>query len=338
MAQLLPLRIEPLAPQPKTTGPSAAPDRRLEGHPGNRESNLRAFLIKIKAHGPEKYEREINAIRDMPALEDPEREVIREIFLYGYGAAQAQAQENKARAYQRLLRRLLLHQPLNQSIPSFVALEEKDIVSPRRWGRIKGWKRRHQRPFSKILRKTARHTLALGFALGMIWAGALLLLAFANWPKGASAVTSRGDFSDENKHVPITEHTKTDSVAIAKHSSSTSNSEFKPPGDDHRQAIEPIPSANQSAWRTPSAVSRAPSEIESNPDSPAEYKIHRSILFREEPRFGAPARRMIKAGTAVRLIESKGRWLKVKLLSDNSIGFIRKEFVTPFPAPPARVP
>jgi len=338
MAQLLPLRIKPLVPQPKPTGPSVALGSRLEGHPDNRESELRALLIRIKAHGPEKYEREINAIRDMPALEDPEREVIREIFLYGYGAAQAEAQENKARAYQRLLRRLLLHQPLNQSIPSFVVLEEKDIVSPRRLGRIKTQEYRHHRPFSNILRKTARHTLALGFALGMISAGALLLLAFANWPRGVSAVTSRDDVSYENKHVPITKHTKTASVAAPKHPSSISNSEFKPPQERHRQAIEPIPSADESAWRAPSAASPVPTEVETKPDNPAEYKIHRSILFREEPRFGAPARRMIKAGTAVRLIESKGRWLKVKLLSDNSIGFIRREFVTPLPAHPAQVP
>ena len=339
MAQLLPLRIEPLVPQPKPTGPSAAPDRRLEGHPGNRESELRALLIKIKAHGPEKYEREINGVREMPALEEPEREVIREIFLYGYGAAQAQAQENKARAYQRLLRRLLLHQPLNQSISSTVVLEEKDIVSPRRLGRITAQECRHQKPFSYIVEKTARHTFALGFAMGVISAGALLLLQFANWPRGVSAVTSRNAVSDENQHVFITEHTNPDSVPGAKHPSLISNSEFKPPQEGHRQEIEPISSADESARRNPWAASRVPTESETNSDYPAEYQIQRSILFREEPRFGAPAQRTIKAGTAVRLIESKGRWLKVKLLSDDSTGFIRREFVTRLPpARPARVP
>jgi hypothetical protein len=89
----------------------------LAKHPLDREASLYSLLAAVRLHGPEASEREIDDLRRLSNLNEKEKQLVRRIFILGFQAAEQAQQEDKIRAYQRLLRRLLLGQPLDQPIP-----------------------------------------------------------------------------------------------------------------------------------------------------------------------------------------------------------------------------
>jgi hypothetical protein len=91
--------------------------QRLAQYPDERKTSLSLLLVNIQLHGAEPYEPEIDELRWLFDLDADEKELIRRIFLLGFQAAEKAGAEEKTWAYQRLLRRLLLGQPLNQAIP-----------------------------------------------------------------------------------------------------------------------------------------------------------------------------------------------------------------------------
>src|SRR5262245_61445762 len=62
------------------------------------------------------------------------------------------------------------------------------------------------------------------------------------------------------------------------------------------------------------------------------YQMRVDAQLRQEPRFGSPPGATIKQGTLIRGIELKRDWLKIRVPSDGSSGFIRREFVVPVSA------
>ena len=104
-----------------------------------REPYLYMLLGRTRLHGPERYEADIDALRSLSDLNDREKEMVRRIFLYAFQVAERAGQEEKKWAYQRLLRKLLLGQPLNQPIlitpkappaqPQVILLESEAIVA-----------------------------------------------------------------------------------------------------------------------------------------------------------------------------------------------------------------
>ena len=89
----------------------------LEQHPADRESSLYLLLVNATLTGPETYEAEIDRLRNLLDLNNTERDVVRRLFIIGFKAAEEAGREDQAWAYQRLLRRLLLDQELDRSIP-----------------------------------------------------------------------------------------------------------------------------------------------------------------------------------------------------------------------------
>ncbi|MGE5303075.1 MAG: SH3 domain-containing protein [Alphaproteobacteria bacterium] len=85
--------------------------------PLEREISLYSLFLRVRLHGPEYHELEIDALRALSDLNDHEKTLVRRIFLYAFQIAEQAGEEEKRWAYQRLLRRLLLGQPLTQSIP-----------------------------------------------------------------------------------------------------------------------------------------------------------------------------------------------------------------------------
>lgn len=59
------------------------------------------------------------------------------------------------------------------------------------------------------------------------------------------------------------------------------------------------------------------------------FKTTQTIGLREQPRFSAKRVHDVDAETELNVLENKGDWLKVKVADAGSVGFIRKEFVTP---------
>jgi hypothetical protein len=130
-----------------------------EGLP-ERETHLYALLARARLHGPEPHEADIDALRSLSELNEREKEMVRRIFLYAFQVAERFGQEEKKWAYQRLLRKLLLGQPLNQPIPitpnmppaphRVIRLEpaamistpaETTVVRNRNDARIRSWER-----------------------------------------------------------------------------------------------------------------------------------------------------------------------------------------------------
>jgi hypothetical protein len=90
-----------------------------------RELRLQSLLASIQLAGTANYEREIGEIQTMQSLTEKEREVIREIFIAGFEQARREGRDDKAWAYERLARRLILRQPLNDvTFPSDAGLRE----------------------------------------------------------------------------------------------------------------------------------------------------------------------------------------------------------------------
>jgi hypothetical protein len=83
-----------------------------------RHNRLVTLLRDVRLHGPQEFEDAIDELRGWPELTAGEKDLIRQIFLIGYQAAEAAGNHEQTWAYQRLLRRLLLGVPLNHKIPA----------------------------------------------------------------------------------------------------------------------------------------------------------------------------------------------------------------------------
>jgi len=88
----------------------------LNQNPSDRESKLYLLLVNVMRDGPALYEDDIDRLRDLLDLSDTEKEIVRRIFVLGFEAAEKDGREEQAWVYQRLLRRLLLAQALDQPI------------------------------------------------------------------------------------------------------------------------------------------------------------------------------------------------------------------------------
>jgi hypothetical protein len=62
------------------------------------------------------YEEDIDQLRNLSNLNDSEKEIVRRLFVLGFKSARKEGREDQIRAYQQLLTRLQLNQPLEPSI------------------------------------------------------------------------------------------------------------------------------------------------------------------------------------------------------------------------------
>ena len=55
------------------------------------------------------------------------------------------------------------------------------------------------------------------------------------------------------------------------------------------------------------------------------YMTRRIVSLRDEPRFGAPVKGQIRAGTPISVLEAQGDWFKIRTPSLGAIGYVRRE-------------
>jgi hypothetical protein len=108
--------IEPLLNEGKYEEARVLLSCSLEQDPSDRESRLYLLLVNVMLNGPIAYENDIDKLRDLVDLSNTEKEIVRRIFVLGFEAADKDGREEQAWVYQRLLRRLLLAQALDQPI------------------------------------------------------------------------------------------------------------------------------------------------------------------------------------------------------------------------------
>jgi HEAT repeat protein len=88
----------------------------LDQDPSDRKSRLYALLVNVTREGPVLYEEDIDQLRNLSNLNDSEKEFVRRLFVLGFKSARKEGREDQIRAYQQLLTRLQLNQPLEPSI------------------------------------------------------------------------------------------------------------------------------------------------------------------------------------------------------------------------------
>jgi hypothetical protein len=91
---------------------------------------------------------------------------------------------------------------------------------------------------------------------------------------------------------------------------------FPAAGEIPRAATKPAPVEK----------AKTQSSVKSNPPT---FKTTQSVGLRDQPRFSGKRVFEIDAETELSLLENNGDWLKVRVADAGSIGFVRKEFVTP---------
>jgi hypothetical protein len=58
-------------------------------------------------------------------------------------------------------------------------------------------------------------------------------------------------------------------------------------------------------------------------------KTNRSVTIRDNPRFSAKVVHEVDEDTQLKILETRGDWLKVRMVDAGFTGFVRKEFVSP---------
>jgi hypothetical protein len=310
------------------------------------------------------HEQEIDQVRAVYNLSETEREIVREIFCLGFDAAEKEDRQDKMWAYQRLVRRLLLHQPLDQPIP----LDERSPEIPREViahvaePNVTQQSPKHEDTARRV-RTASVPRRVFRYALCSISVAALIWTAFAfrsptdvrvavvpvhdNQQDNARASAAQEDTFEPVAHAgaltppaaiePVAERASASMAEpapmrnaivgkVATSSKSTATAKLDTPAQPGKTK-SPAWVANQPT--TVDAATGKNREREPARESFPIYQTGRRILLREEPRFGAPSQIMLDAGARLIVLEINGPWLKVKMENTGSPGFVREEFVVP---------
>ena len=311
---------EPSAQDGKAESPAALPMVQRGAAPFDREAGLAELLLRIQRDGAEPHEPAIDEIRSMIGLSAAERQIVMEIFRLGFEAAERKKREDKMWVYQRLLRRLLLFQPLDESIPLAERCPEArqgeaaGVTAPSSEMPPSSTQRSGLEP---EIKKTANRRLV---ACALYALGVVVVLSWAIAPP-------RTPSSGQNQASVAAEYQQ-----IAPDKPTTSEGFAEP--------AELIPTVENTAQPAPAAADNSPVEegaaaiSEENFPNPAQtspplLRTVRHILLREEPRFGAPSQIMLDIGARLLVLEIDGKWIKVKMEQTGAVGFVRKEFVVP---------
>ena len=97
--------------------------------------------------------------------------------------------------------------------------------------------------------------------------------------------------------------------------------------------VERSPASLQSASHTVQPNTTKPSTVRLPEPKKEEMlipaKTNQSVSIRENPRFSAKIVQEVDEDTQLKILETRGDWLKVRMVNAGSTGFVRKEFVSP---------
>jgi len=99
--------------------------RRVESQPLDRAARLLLLFANMSKFGPGEFKQQIEEIRFINDLCGNERYIVQQIFLVGFRHAAQEGQTIQKMAYQCLIRRLMLGQPLDVSISEAREIEEE---------------------------------------------------------------------------------------------------------------------------------------------------------------------------------------------------------------------
>ena len=104
----------------------AALSQRIEAQPQDRMARLLLLLANVSRFGTGPFNRQIDELRLFTDLSSNERHIVRQIFLVCFQHAERDGQTIQKIVYQRLIRRLMLNQPLDISISEARSIEQSE--------------------------------------------------------------------------------------------------------------------------------------------------------------------------------------------------------------------
>ena len=305
-------------------------------------------------------------MRSLSGFNAIEKEIVRRLFVLGVQSAEKEGRETQAWAYQRLLRRLLLDQPLDQSIPKSVtferAISEKHVPHPKI----------HRFYNTGLTTKLSTRQLALavkelwssGFIQGRrIWQASgspgtrlsRLFRLMAVTAVSFSVLTMPGlyllSLDGRIPRKPLSLITvaparsqgfvqKVQAIAVAKRtetlpqddqSNALARVRLSPPFDieGRKQTVKVNQDiAESEIWPKPVIAPPDRTKSEEPTLDVIDYRTLRPTPIRQEPRFGASVIEDIEPGTVISLLENNGDWFKIKTRFTGTVGYVRKEYVT----------
>jgi hypothetical protein len=367
----------------------AVVENQLMSFPDVRELRLYHLFVVIKAEGVGAHEGQIEALRNLTGLTDGEREVIRQIFILGFEQAQKEGTKEKAWAYQRLARKLVLRQSLLGPLPTVETRNAAEATEGKKDADAS----------SKSFAKSATGLSANGKAFKKNHVGSALLViagvgiaailinyaprvwnqARSRWAEGKNPSNGKpvgrvglADLSTEGTGTPATgsespspdfaanERGSPTPMPIKQQVANTPKIDEEVPPLPHKEAkISPTKtdrSKKKNAAAIPADIRivedkvrkelpvshpREKPAIDVTPDRRGDeakegafgtYQIRVDVRLRAEPRFGSPSGIKIEKGTLISALDLNGDWLRIRVLSDGTTGFVRKEFVVPVSA------
>jgi hypothetical protein len=340
--------------------------------PLNRQAQLSSLLARIQVDSAQTHEQEIDQVRAVYNLSETEREIVREIFRLGFDAAEKEDRQDKMWAYQRLLRRLLLHQPLDQPIP----LDERSPEIPREViAHVAEPSITQQSPKHEDTARRVRTALVprrvFRYALCSIGVAALIWTAFAfRSPTDVRVAVvpahdnqqdiARASAAQEDTFEPVNHAGALTPPAAIEPAAERASTSMAEPAPMRNAIVGKVATSSKSPaivklatpaqpgkTKSPAKVANRPTTVDAATGKNRErepareslpiYQMGRRILLREEPRFGATGQIMLDAGARLIVLRIEGKWLKVKLAETGAVGFVRKEFVAPVTTVPASV-
>ena len=103
-----------------------------------------------------------------------------------------------------------------------------------------------------------------------------------------------------------------------------------PVSRETKHASKPVPPAADAPQREKiQASSLRRQEPQAEKEDLGAFKTKQSVTLREKPRFSSKSIYEVDRDTELTVLANDGDWLKVRLATANSVGFVRKEFVAP---------
>jgi hypothetical protein len=341
---------------------------RLDKNPLDRESKLYLLLVNVILNGPAVYENDIDQLRSLSNFSDIEKEIVRRVFILGFESAKKEEREDQAWAYQRLSRRLLLNQRLDQPIPKSghhprlgehplarfdklksdrardraISRRRLITISPKMYLMCLKFcrpaLRMHQLPTWKPM--VSRQTALIALSVGLLITPILYVLAVHRQTPDDSPISTRA-VPTPAPHSVLME----DIIGLSRRSearAADAEAKAKPPSHIISSTVleerkSPLKADQQlSEPKTPKMVVGAATDLTKSEESLADtivYETLRITPLRQEPRFAATATEDIDPGTAISVLEKEGDWLKIKARTTGSVGYVRKEYVAPLSPP-----
>lgn len=318
--------------------------------PSDRYRQLCDLWVKVEASGPAPFEPEIDRIRQHRDFSEAERDVVAKIFRRGFEAALLKADQHQTWAYQRLLRRLLVGQPLdcpiigdnpyatlNQRAMPVLTLESDTHELRGIFAVEEGAKGDEPTERFGVARSARPKRLAYAIAINLVavalWLGPLNDSGRVQPQQHLPRPNEGADMQQERSadiaapaigvalpNLDGTDRLENGSPTV--HSSDRATVVAAPLFDASKGTNVPLLPTNATLVARPAVKTAVP-------QLGAVLQAAQEIGLRNEPQHSAPKGEPLQPGTRLEVITTAGQWVKVRCESDGRVGYVRKEFVEP---------